>query len=112
MGRWVGHPFREAVSPVGRIRIALFPRRVRGWRAAFLILGIVLLVLLASDLLWLAIVPSKTSWKLVAFSAVYFSFGLWALAPLVPERFCRVVVCVGAAATVASVIWVQFASGA
>jgi len=112
MDRQVGHSFHEVVSPAERIRTVLFPRRVRGWLAALLILGIVLLVLLASDLLWLALAPPKTSWKLVAFSAMYFSFGLWALAPLVPERFCRIVVCMGVAAVAASVICAQLVSGA
>lgn len=112
----VGQQFREASSAVERmrwrIRSALFPKRVSGWRAAGLVVGIALGVLLASRLFWLGIALPATSWKLIAFSAMYFSFCIWALAPLVPERFSRNVVCMGIVALAASVILVQLVPGA
>lgn len=108
----MGRQTLEATSPAERIRALLFPERIYGWRAVLLVVGIVSGVLLASSLLWLGIAPPTTSWKLIAFSAMFFSLCLWALAPLVPKRFCRIVAGTGMAALAASVIWVQFALGA
>jgi hypothetical protein len=87
------------------------PKRVSGARAFLSWLGVILPAVLALFLLRLGFSTVTPSWHVIAFSAMFFSAGVYMLATVLPKHFSIVASCVGLVALFVSVVCVTLTSG-